>query len=179
MYHLHPVLKVFIECDICHITCKNVRDLGLHKKEHHSGLFKPKPRPGPVSSVSKTQSPVPHGNVQKTPIGSPVLLPRQIACPLCKISCNDKNVLMGHVSAEHSNTSSCVMSLIALRFTLVNLGCSNIRKHTRKWWKKQMTVYCVWIVNKHLNWKWIATITVVHLEQMTRKRKKSLHGSKC
>ena len=75
--------------------------MGLHKKEHHSGLFKPKPRPGPVSSVSKTPSPVPHGNVQKTPIGSPVLLPRQIACSLCKISCNDKNVLMGRVSTEH------------------------------------------------------------------------------
>ena len=91
----------FIECDICHVTCKNVRDLGLHKKEHHSVLFKPKPRQGPVSSVSKTLSPVPHGNVQKTRIGSPVLLPGQIACPLCKIGCNDKNVLMGHVSAEH------------------------------------------------------------------------------
>ena len=42
-----------------------------------------------------------HGNVQKTAVASPVLLPGQIRCPLCKISCNDKNVLMGHVSAEH------------------------------------------------------------------------------
>ena len=61
-------------------------------------------------------SPVPHGNVQKTPIGSPVLLPGQIACPLCKIGCNDKNVLVGHVSTEH----------VQYKFMCDELNCSKV-----------------------------------------------------
>ena len=144
---------VFIECDICHVTSKNVRDLGLHKKEHHSSLFKPKPRLGPVASVSKTPSPVPHGNVQKTSISSPVLLPDKYHVCCARSAVMTKMSFWDMFPLNMSNTSSCVMSLIALRFTLVNLGCSNIRKHIRKWWKKQTTVYCVWIVNIHLNWK--------------------------
>ena len=73
----------FIECDICHKMSKSVRDLGIHKRDNHSGIVKPKVQPGPMPSLTKTPSPVSHGNVQKTPVASPVLLPGQIPCPLC------------------------------------------------------------------------------------------------
>ena len=90
----------FIECDICHLLCKNVRALGQHKKENHFSTVKPKAHPGPLPLATKPPSPVSHGTVQKTPVTSPVLLPGQIACSLCKISCNDKNVLLGLLCDE-------------------------------------------------------------------------------
>ena len=96
--------------------CKNERDLGLHKKENHFSIVKPKAQPEPLLSVTKTQSPVSHGNVQKTPVASPVLLPAQIACPQCKISCNDKQILLGHVSAEQ----------LAYKFMCDKLNCFKV-----------------------------------------------------
>ena len=78
-----------------------MRDLGIHIRDNHSSIVKPKVWPGPMLSLIKTPSPVSRRNVQKTPVASPVLLPGQIPCPLCKISCNDKNVVIGHVSVEH------------------------------------------------------------------------------
>ena len=90
--------------------------MGIHKRDHHSGIVKPKAWPGPLLSLTKTPSPVSHGNVQKTPVAGPVLLPGQIPCSLCKISCNDKNVLMGHVSAEH----------LAYKFMCDELNCFKV-----------------------------------------------------
>ena len=95
------VHTAFIECDICHVMVKSVWDLRIHKKEHHFSIIKPKAHPGPVPNVIKTPSPVSWGNVQKTPNPSPVLLLGWIACPLCKTGCNDRGILMGHISAEH------------------------------------------------------------------------------
>ena len=69
-----------------------------------------------MPSATKTPSPVSHGTVQKTPVTSPVLLPGQIACPLCKIGCNDKNVVLGHTSAEH----------LAYKFLCDELNCNKV-----------------------------------------------------
>ena len=69
-----------------------------------------------MPSLTKTPFPVSHGNVQKTPVPSPVLLPGQILCPVCKVSCNDKNVIIGHASVEHP----------AYKFTCDELNCCKV-----------------------------------------------------
>ena len=71
-----------------------MRDLGIHKRENHPAVIKQK-----AHSDQSTPSPVSHGNWKPAP--SSVLLPRQIGCPVCKIGCNDRQTLIGHVGTEH------------------------------------------------------------------------------
>ena len=52
------VQTAFIECDICHVMVKFVQDLGIHKKENHFSIIKPKAHPGPLQAVTKTPSQV-------------------------------------------------------------------------------------------------------------------------
>ena len=84
----------FLECEICHVILKSVKDLGIHKRENHPAVMKQK-----ECSDQSTPSPVSCGN--RKPAPSPVLLPGQIGCPVCKIGCNDRQTLIGHVGAEH------------------------------------------------------------------------------
>ena len=32
----------FIECDICHFVCKNIKEIGAHKRDVHSAVYRPK-----------------------------------------------------------------------------------------------------------------------------------------
>ena len=69
----------FVECEICHVVLKSVRDLGIHKRENHPAVMKQKLCSGQLPSDQSTPLPVLHGNQKPAP--SPVLLPRKIGCP--------------------------------------------------------------------------------------------------
>ena len=114
----------FVECEICHVILKPVRDLGNHKRENHPPIVKQKVCYGTADQANP--SPVSRGN--KKPAPSPVLLPRQIPCPGCKIGCYNRKTLLGHVSAEHPsykfmcNEANCFKA---------NISKSGLFKHKR------------------------------------------------
>ena len=83
----------FIECEICHVIFKSIQDLGTHRREHHLPIIKKK--------VHSGTTPLPVSHVNQKAACSPVLLPGQIPCPVCKVGCSDKHTLVGHVGAEH------------------------------------------------------------------------------
>ena len=137
----------FVECEICHVIVKSVRDLGNHKRENHPAVMKQKVCSGPLPSNRSTPSPVLHGN-QKTAT-SPVLLPGQIGCPVCKIGCNDKQTLTGHVGAEYPSHKFMCDEANCFKVYISKSGLFKHKKHTSL--RKPMTVFCVWTLNKHLN----------------------------
>ena len=145
-----------------------MRDLGNHKRENHPPIVKQKVHSGTANQA--TPSPVSHGNQKPAP--SPVLLPGQIPCPVCKIACNDRQTLLGHVSAEHPSyqfmcdEANCFKAYISK---------SGLFKHKKPIFHRiVMTGSYVWIVMKLSNVKMIVTIMNAQHRLQNQNRKSSL-----
>ena len=82
----------FIECDICHYVCKNVKELGAHKREVHSGVYKPKSKQSVPPSKPPAATPT---KATKHPTVSPQGSGTQVACHLCKMLFDDGSQCLG------------------------------------------------------------------------------------
>ena len=78
--------------------CKNVKGLGAHKREVHSGVYKPKSKQSvpPLTTAAATPT-----KSTTHPTVSPQGSGTQVACRLCKMLFDDGSSVLGHISAEH------------------------------------------------------------------------------
>ena len=106
---------MFIECDICHAACKNIKELGSHKGEVHAGVYKLKSKQ--VIPPSTPPAPTPSKS-SKHPTVSPQVSGTQVACNLCKMVFDDGSSVFGHIQVEHPqyiffcDYSACYRSFI-------------------------------------------------------------------
>ena len=155
----------FIECEICHVILKSVRDLGNHKRENYPPIVKQKVCSGTADQA--TPSPVSHGNQKPAP--SPVLLPRQIPCPVCKVGCNDRQTLLGHVSVEHPSYKFMCNEANCFK---VYISKSGLFKHKKPiFCRIAMTACYVWIVRKLSNVKMMIVTPMPSMGSKTKTEK--------
>ena len=88
----------FTECDIYHFVCKNIRELGIHKRGMHYGHYKPKAQQTPPSSTPPTQTVPTSKNKPVSPAVSEVV---EVACHICKMGFSDGSLFVGHIQVEH------------------------------------------------------------------------------
>ena len=81
----------FIKCDICHFVCKNIKELGTHKR--HFGHYKPKAQWMPPSSTPPTQTVLMSKNKPVSPAVSEV----EVACHICKMGFSDGSLFVCHI----------------------------------------------------------------------------------
>ena len=148
----------FIECQMCHVILKSVRDLGIHKRENHPPIIRQKAYSGTADQA--IPSPASRGN--QKPAQSPVLLLGQIPCPVCKIGCNDRETHLGHVSVEHPS----------YKFMCDEANC--LKAYVSKFCRITMTAFYVWTVKKLSNVKRTVTIMNVQLGFQNQNRRMSL-----
>ena len=116
----------FIECDICHYVCKNIKEIGAHKRDVHSAVYRPKSRQ--LVSQSSTPSVTPN-KATKHPTVNPQSSSTQVSCHLCKMVIVEGSSVFRHISAEHPqykffcDYETCYRSFITI---------SSLYKHKRQ-----------------------------------------------
>ena len=145
-----------------------MRDLEIHKRENHPPIVRQKVRSGTADQA--TPSPVSHGN--QKPGQSSVLLLGQIPCPVCKIGCNDRQTLLGHISPEHLSYKFMCDEANCFKAYISKLGLFKHKKNI--FCRITMTAFYVWTVKKISNVKRTVTVTNVQLRFQNQNRRMNL-----